>query len=739
MIRSKAILLSVFCTVLIWGMFLPVPISAYKTAEDSLRLLLPGSKGLDRIRILDRLCREIRQDEQVSMRYARQLLSVAKEIDEPEHLANAYGWIAEKFADREQTDSARTYLMQALRIAETKPKTAMWFLAHERLGRIELLDNNVESAIEEFLVVLPFWEQNNAKSNTSKEGKITLTPYEADGEMRVNVYLGQAYTQLGQYEVADKYFRKALLIAENAKKQDDIVEIRFQIASLTVLSKDYARALELYQSTLNYARKNKDEDLEAQVLYQFSVVYGRMKDYAKSLSYGEQALKILEKLFLPQRRCAAMLNLANVYLQTGQNESAERTAKETLALGQSIKAKTEILGAYRVLAECAEIKGDLASAYQYYQSYLQIKEATLDQAAMDKIHRLQQAYQNEKISRELALQEKERALAQSQTMEQAVWINSIILSILLLGVVAFVIFSRIRAHQKNIIILSEQNDKINLQNEDLFQAQEELNATLTQILEQKETLNDKNKKIEDSFQYARAIQHALLPLPNALYSVPNFILYRAQAVITGDFYWVADEKEDDVVYVSVVDCTGVGVSPALMSLAGYHQLNVGLKTHHREIEKVLVDCHKQLLQLLPTADEGPENGMEISLFKLQKCKLTYAGGRLPLMIYRKKDGKIDLLPASPVLLGHSSNPEFKVWTRELQAGDRVYVFTDGLSCLWEDGASIEKAIRHLQSFLTQNGNLSLVQQHQKLNHLLEARFGDQAVQDDLILIGVEVV
>ncbi|MDH5598901.1 MAG: PAS domain S-box protein, partial [Cyclobacteriaceae bacterium] len=86
-------------------------------------------------------------------------------------------------------------------------------------------------------------------------------------------------------------------------------------------------------------------------------------------------------------------------------------------------------------------------------------------------------------------------------------------------------------------------------------------------------IQNKNKKIADSINYAKRIQNAILPDNNLINKkLPDsFILYKPKDVVSGDFPWFA--VVDNYLFIAAVDCTGHGVPGALLSLIGYFLLN----------------------------------------------------------------------------------------------------------------------------------------------------------------------
>ncbi|MCK7535173.1 MAG: hypothetical protein MZV63_31405 [Marinilabiliales bacterium] len=96
---------------------------------------------------------------------------------------------------------------------------------------------------------------------------------------------------------------------------------------------------------------------------------------------------------------------------------------------------------------------------------------------------------------------------------------------------------------------------------------------ITEAKQIEHEIQDKNRKIEDSINYAQRIQSSILPDIRSVreYLPKSFIYYKPRDVVSGDFPWFFNKGND--IYIAVVDCTGHGVPGALLSFVGYFLLN----------------------------------------------------------------------------------------------------------------------------------------------------------------------
>ena len=104
----------------------------------------------------------------------------------------------------------------------------------------------------------------------------------------------------------------------------------------------------------------------------------------------------------------------------------------------------------------------------------------------------------------------------------------------------------------------------------------------------------------DSLIAARFVQLGLLPKKKHFERIfdDSFVFYLPQNIISGDFYWTGEKH--DLKYLVVGDCTGHGVSAALLSVLAlnlfeYVIMNKGIKKTHKilqELDKKFIESFK---------------------------------------------------------------------------------------------------------------------------------------------------
>lgn len=261
-------------------------------------------------------------------------------------------------------------------------------------------------------------------------------------------------------------------------------------------------------------------------------------------------------------------------------------------------------------------------------------------------------------------------------------------------------------------------------------------------------IHDKSKDLFDSINYAERIQHAILPSFEKIGMDLNdfFILYKPKDVIGGDFYWHAnvvttpsEGKEENVIVIAAVDCTGHGVPGALMSIIGSTILNQTITNMAvNSPADALGFLNKQINRTLNTIKDGMD--MSFCAVNLNKMELQYAGANNPLYIVRKKE-LIELKADKQSIGADVEHAEVKTFTNHyfpLKKGDCIYLFTDGYADQFGGVAGKKFKYKQFHNLLIDMYELPMKEQ----SRVLDARHltwrGDLEQVDDILIIGFRI-
>ncbi|MGB3949336.1 MAG: SpoIIE family protein phosphatase, partial [Bacteroidia bacterium] len=177
--------------------------------------------------------------------------------------------------------------------------------------------------------------------------------------------------------------------------------------------------------------------------------------------------------------------------------------------------------------------------------------------------------------------------------------------------------------------------------------------TTHKLQKQKQIIEEKNKDITDSINYARRLQNAILPPIEQVNAImpEHFILYQPKDIVSGDFYWISDL--DDDVFIAAIDCTGHGIPGALLSIIGHNAINKSINELKIRKPADIMDSMNNTIKKVLHQDEGSNlrDGMDMALCNLNRKTgaLEYAGANNNLYII--SDKKLTIVKASKLTVG----------------------------------------------------------------------------------------
>jgi serine phosphatase RsbU (regulator of sigma subunit)/CheY-like chemotaxis protein len=281
----------------------------------------------------------------------------------------------------------------------------------------------------------------------------------------------------------------------------------------------------------------------------------------------------------------------------------------------------------------------------------------------------------------------------------------------------------------------------------LYQDLEEKVVERTREIElQKQIIEENNKDITDSIQYARRIQFSLMPPFDILsQAFPcSFVLYSPKDIVSGDFYWFS--QQDDCFYVACADCTGHGVPGAFMSVLGSSLLNDVIRQFPDAApSRIVTEIHRRVIENLSQSaddDDQVQDGMEIAVCKIipSESKVVYSGANRPVVLVRNNQAyeyKTDKLPIGhSIIHGTAKDRQFSEQSFEYQAGDWLYIFTDGVTDQFggPKGRKLSKRafVEFLKSIQPENSQM----QYDCIKAFIEGWQNSYPQTDDLLVIGI---
>ena len=265
---------------------------------------------------------------------------------------------------------------------------------------------------------------------------------------------------------------------------------------------------------------------------------------------------------------------------------------------------------------------------------------------------------------------------------------------------------------------------------------------ITSRKKQEILIQDTNKKITDSINYARRIQNAIIPMEEELKKeFEDFMMfYVPKDVVSGDFPWYY--KRDGYIYIAAVDCTGHGVPGAMMSLIGYLLLNDIVNGEELlEPSEVLLRLHRGVVQTLKQDVEGnnTSDGMDVALCRisLEEGEVQYSGAHRPLYLLRNNE--IEQYKGSPFPIGgmqYRGRNKYKNKSFNFEKGDKIYFFSDGLPDQFAENGEDKYSPQRIRDMVIEHQDKSMKELENIFNEDLKNWMGEEKQLDDVLLMGI---
>ena len=287
----------------------------------------------------------------------------------------------------------------------------------------------------------------------------------------------------------------------------------------------------------------------------------------------------------------------------------------------------------------------------------------------------------------------------------------------------------------------------------LLKRQKELEFTVDErtqeIANQKKTVEEKQKEIVDSINYAQRIQFTLLAHEKVLkkHFDDHFVLFQPKDIVSGDFYWATKavprgNEDKELFYLAVCDSTGHGVPGAFMSLLNISFLNEAINEKGiHEPDAILNYVRDRLVNSV--SRDGAKDGMDGILVcfesnkKENNYRITYSAGNNAPLIYN--DGTLEELPFSKMPIGKGEKEEqFSLHIINAKKGNAIYLYTDGYADQFGGPKGKKFKYKQLNEMLLGNANLPMKKQKDIIQKAIVDWKGEFEQVDDICVIGIRL-
>ncbi len=635
-----------------------------------------------------------------AMDHYRKSLKLMKETGNKKGESSCYQNMGLIYSEKGRYKEALEYLFRGVTIKEAIKDVKGTGIGYNNIGNIFFDQGDYTQSLKYYLKSLKIKEELNDKIG---------------GSMTSN-NIGNIFLNQGKLDIALVYFNNAEKMQQGIADKQGLGFTLTNIGSIYEKKNQYAKALGYHLKALEARESVGDKVGMAESNSGLGNIYFNLKNMQQAFSYYLRSVQISEEIGYKKGLLGAYGGLGNVFEEKKDFKKALMYYDKMLDLATELNNKEGIRNAYINYASVYRKLKQFDSALKYTELYNEVKDSLLNKENFKQVAELNTRYETDKKEKDILLLTKDQQLNNMIINQQKIVRWGLIAGIVLLSISVFSIFRRYRYKQKANLLLESQ----------------------------KKEIQQKNILINDSIDYARTIQEAVLPTEDKMLALfpEHFVLYKPKAIVSGDFYWVHQTGQQLI--CAVADCTGHGVPGAFMSLMGYNMLeNVVKNNDWIQPSLILDELNAAVVTRFPGADkEGAvKHGMDIACITIDGTTgmLEYAGAHNSLYVVR--DGELMELKATKRGIGFVDNEKqfhYENLRMKLKRGDMLYLYTDGFPD--QIGGPKRKKFYYtpFKELLRAISTLPLPEQQKKLEQAHVEWLAEKYDQtDDILICGIK--
>ncbi|MFI5204426.1 MAG: tetratricopeptide repeat protein [Flavobacteriales bacterium] len=539
-----------------------------------------------------------------------------------------------------------------------------------------------------------------------------------------NVYnnIGIVYWNKKEFVKAEKYLGKSIAIAEKKGDKSGKAEM---LNNLGLVYKDqdlFDKAMESFTTCMEMINYDSSIMVMPNALTNIGLLYYEHGDYQVAMHYFNRANKLFTALEAPQGKGDTEVAIGKTYGSLEQYGKACEHCQTALEIGKKDNIITIVREANKCLYVNNRKAGNIKAALEYHENYVNLKDSMAALSGPKELERveLRYEYENKEAAQKLIM-EGERKAATERSKHEETQRYFLYGGLILVLAFAGFMFNRFKVSQRQKKIIEKQQKE----------------TTQAKVL-----VEEKNKEILDSINYAKRLQDAILPSHRLLdkYFAEHFILYLPKDIVAGDFYWL--ETRGDQLFFTVADCTGHGVPGAMVSVVCSNALNhaigeFGLNDPGRILDKV----RELVLNTFESKGTEVKDGMDISLFtlSLSSLALKWSGANNPLWYRKAGEEEIHEIRADKQPVGrYAVEKPFTTHELQLQKGDTLYLYTDGYPDQFGGEKGKKLKALYMKKLLMAVRSKNLSEQGKYMHEAFEKWKGNLEQIDDVCVAGIKL-
>jgi serine phosphatase RsbU (regulator of sigma subunit) len=515
---------------------------------------------------------------------------------------------------------------------------------------------------------------------------------------------------LNELKKAEVCYLKSALLIDTLREKELAANVYNNLGSVYGSLDEYAKAREFFLKAKKIYEQQKDSVSVGYYYNNIAFISVSEGNYKAALDNMKTALLFKLTKGTSLEKATAYRNLANAYADVGDYKNALLNMRQSLRLTDTLVFNDNIKFIYQDLAAYLVKLGDYKQASLYYRKLQAInaeivsRDVTAQIEQKELLSEISKMHLSDSIKKVTEIERQRLALEKSDSVKY-----SLLVIILLIAVFSVIVFRRYR--------ISQQQKK--------------------EISYQKHLVDEKQKEIFDSMNYARKIQKTLLHDEAFLKAFPSsFVIFKPKDIVSGDFYWSCELKEKNYYYVAVCDSTGHGVPGAFMSVMNISFISEAINEKNiTDPDKIFNYVREKLISTV--GKENQKDGFDGTLLRFDSVSgsIVYASANSsPFMI---SNGDTLALPCDKMPVGQSIRTnEFSLFNIEIKKGDMLYLYSDGYADQFGGGKNKKFMSKRLKEILVQASGEAPEKQKQIIEQKFMEWKGSNEQVDDVTVVGI---
>ncbi|MFN5983789.1 MAG: tetratricopeptide repeat protein [Fluviicola sp.] len=615
-------------------------------------------------------------------------------------------YIKEKLKEAERLE--QTNDDNSLKVALDAYERAKRIKDHFLIGEAENLIGNIYWYSGDYSIASEFYFRALKNFEKTNNRKNIAECYRNIGW----IYLGQK-----NFDKAEEYFIRSSRSYKNLNLQYQYMVSLDDLGNLYLTKGDLKKALYCCELSIDIAEKSNENNSLGTTCGTSGSIYLKLNNYDKAEEFFLKSISLLTKYSTSSYNvCLSHIGLANVYIHKNNFSKAQFHADNAITLAKKGNFNSELAEAYFLSSKIHKELNKFDKAYEMSMLYSSTKDSLHELNNRDYFKELENKHKLEQDRLHIQNLEQKGKLDTANLEREQTFKAFLIVIIVLIFIFGIFLF-------RSIVIKKRSNKSLS---------------------EAYTIIEEKNKDISDSIDYAKHIQHARLPLIENLKNGFSevFVYYVPRDIVSGDFYWY-DKRSDGSIYFVCADCTGHGIPGAFMSMMGIDGFNYAIlerNIHHTG--EILTHVNRFIKDSLNQehASTKSKDGMDAAIISLnpEKTALYYSGANRPMYIIRNNE-LIEFKPDKLSIGGnHLKEFHFDQQTFLIEKGDCVYLFSDGYADQFGGENGKKFMTKQLKELLLSIHKKPMTEQEKLIQSAFEKWKSSYAQVDDVLVVGIKI-